>query len=116
MPSLFLTRRIHYSGCVQFARGTPKRPLSALARCRAPRRGSVDRTDSSHSTVAAAIAPHAPKAALPGPCSEWLRGGREPSSELGIKRHVWTTPSSKGDLVCCAAVGCGHVSGLRCAA
>jgi hypothetical protein len=22
---------------------------------------------------------------------------------------------SKGDLVCCAAVGCGHVSGLRCA-
>ena len=23
---------------------------------------------------------------------------------------------SKGDLVCCAAVGCGHVSGLRCAA
>ena len=23
---------------------------------------------------------------------------------------------SKSDLVCCAAVGCGHVSGLRCAA
>ena len=64
MPSLFLTRRIHYSGCVQFAGGTPKRPLSALARCRAPRRGSVDRTDSSHSTVAAATALHAPKRPL----------------------------------------------------
>ena len=36
-------------------------PVSArLARCRAPRRRTVDRTDSSHSTVAAATALHAP--------------------------------------------------------
>src|SRR5215469_5879206 len=36
-------------------------PVSArLARCRAPRRRTVDRTDSTHSTVAAATALHAP--------------------------------------------------------
>ena len=35
---------------------------------------------------------------------------RVPSVMCGRPRR------SKGDLVCCAAVGCGHVSGLRCAA
>ena len=34
---------------------------------------------------------------------------RVPSVMCGRPRR------SKGDLVCCAAVGCGHVSGLRCA-
>ena len=34
----------------------------------------------------------------------------EPSVMCGRPRR------SKSDLVCCAAVGCGHVSGLRCAA
>jgi len=29
---------------------------------------------------------------------------------------VWTTPSKQGRFGMCAAVGCGHVSGLRCAA
>jgi len=39
--------------------------LSALPRrCRARRRRSLDRTDSSHSTVAVATAPHAPSPAL----------------------------------------------------
>jgi hypothetical protein len=34
----------------------------------------------------------------------------------GTKRHVWTTPSKQGRFGMCAAVGCGHVSGPRCAA
>src|SRR6516225_5476045 len=37
----------------------------------------------------------------------------EPTSGAGTKRDVWRPRRSKGDLVCCAAVGCGHVSGLR---
>jgi hypothetical protein len=37
-------------------------------------------------------------------------------SEPGTKRIVWTTPSKQGRFGMCAAVGCGHVSGLRCAA
>ena len=40
---------------------------------------------------------------------------REPPDEPGTKRHVWTTPSKQGRFGMCAAVGCGHVSGLRCA-
>ena len=35
---------------------------------------------------------------------------------VGAKCHVWTTPSKQGRFGMCAAVGCGHVSGLRCAA
>ena len=32
----------------------------------------------------------------------------------GTKRYVWTTPSKQGRSgMLCAAVGCGHVSGLR---
>jgi hypothetical protein len=38
------------------------------------------------------------------------------SSPQGTKCHVWTTPSKQGRSGMCAAVGCGHVSGLRCAA
>jgi hypothetical protein len=34
----------------------------------------------------------------------------------GYKRHVWTTPSKQGRFGMCAAVGCVHVFGLRCAA
>ena len=36
--------------------------------------------------------------------------------EPGTKCFVWTTPSKQGRFGMCAAVGCGHVSGLRCAA
>lgn len=52
-----------------------------------------------------------------------LREGRSADEALGAgrdvvegKRHVWTTPSKQGRFGMCAAVGCGHVSGLRCAA
>ena len=40
----------------------------------------------------------------------------EPTCEPGTKCHVWTTPSKQGRFGMCAAVGCGHVSGLCCAA
>src|SRR5215471_16458712 len=40
----------------------------------------------------------------------------EPTLAQGTKRHVWTTPSKQGRFGMCAGVGCGHVSGLCCAA
>ena len=44
----------------------------------------------------------------------WLAGIFWASGMVNL--HVWTTPSKQGRFGMCAAVGCGHVSGLCCAA
>jgi hypothetical protein len=68
------------------------------------------------------ISPVAPRPGE-GPLTEpaagaqpWLRERvlcPERTSGAGTKRHVWMTPSKQGRFGMCAAVGCGHVSGLR---
>ena len=66
---------------------TGERLVSALLpRCRASRRRSLDRTDSSHSTVATATACPAPRGFLPGRLSDaGPRSAREQSQPAGIR-------------------------------
>jgi hypothetical protein len=55
---------------------------------------------------------------LAGAAQDWRISAitPEPTPGTGTKRHVWTTPSKQGRSGMCATVGCGHVSGLCCAA